>query len=216
MSRDYPARSSRKQGRGERYAEGRGRCSEGRGGQREPSFRLFFAVDIPENAVNGLVLWQREFLTSERMLRITPAGQLHITLVFLGQMGEKERDIALDRLEAINDRSAIEATATGIVGLPHGRSPRVIAAEIDEPACRLETIHNELVAGLEEKALYKREKRPFSPHVTIARVRGGGHLELSEIHPGPVKFTAVRITLYNSILKANGAEHVALKSVQLN
>lgn len=216
MSRDYPARSSRKQGRGERYAEGRGRRSEGRGGQREPSFRLFFAVDIPENVVNELVLWQREFLVSERMLRMTPAGQLHITLVFLGQMGEKERDLAFGLLEAVNGRGAIEAAATGIVGLPRGRSPRVIAAKIDEPAGRIEVIHNELAAGLEEKALYKREKRPFFPHVTIARGRGRAQLELSEIHPEPVKFTAVRITLYNSILKANGAEHVALNSVQLN
>ncbi|MFA6002356.1 MAG: RNA 2',3'-cyclic phosphodiesterase [Thermoleophilia bacterium] len=216
MSRDYPARSSRRQGRGERYAEGRGSRHVGRGGQREPSFRLFFAVDIPENAVDGLVLWQSELLASERMLRITPAGQLHITLVFLGKMGEKEKDIALEHLGAVNDRSAIEATATGIVGLPRDRSPRVIAARIAEPAGRIAAIYNELAAALEEKELYKREKRPFFPHVTIARTRGRSHLELSEMHPEPVKFTAVRITLYNSILKANGAEHVALKSVQLN
>lgn len=216
MTRDYPARASRRQGRGERYAEGRSHRSEGRGGQREPSFRLFFAVDIPENAVKELVSWQQEFLSTEKILRLTPAEQLHVTLVFLGQMGERERDISLDLLEAISDRSVIEATAADIVGLPRGRSPRVIAAEIDEPAGRIKAIHDELVAGLEEKAHYRREKRPFFPHVTIARARGRTHLELSEIHPAPVKFTAVRITLYNSILKANGAEHVVLRSVQLN
>ena len=217
MTRDYPARPSRRQGRGERYAEGRGRCGEGRGGQRQgPSFRLFIAVDIPEEATRRLVGWQQKYLAADRALRLTPEGQLHVTLAFLGRMGEQERDLAAAELDKVAGREAFEMTANGLVGLPAGRSPRVIAVRCEEPSGRLKAIHDELAVGLIAKGLYEREKRQFFPHVTIARVRGRTYLDLSEIQPEPVKFTAVRVTLYNSLLLVSGASHEALKTVQLN
>lgn len=217
MSRDYPARPSRRQGRGERYAEGRRRSDGGRGGQKgEQKQRLFIAAEIPAEAIEGLVSWQMRYLLRERTLRLTPPEQLHVTLVFLGQLGEHERDLAIGQLDSLSDRSQFTVTANAIVGLPRGRGPRVIAAELEEPAGRLKAIYEELAGGLEEKKVYKREKRPFFPHVTIARVRGRIKLETGEIQPEPVKFTAVRITLYNSILKPGGAVHQPLKTVQLN
>lgn len=215
MARDYSARPSRRQGRGERYAEGRNRPGRGAGGQRlGPSWRLFVAVEIPAEAILSLVGWQHDYLT-DRVLRLTPADQLHITLAFLGQKDEKEHDLAAAQLDELESLQAFEVTAERLIGLPIGRGPRVIAVECTEPSGRLAALHGELAAGLVAKGLYKPEKRGFLPHVTVARVRGRSRLDLSEIHPEPVKFTAVRVTLYNSILKASGALHEALKTVQL-
>lgn len=216
MARDYPARPSRRQGRGERYAEGRSLPGRGAGGQRQrPSWRLFVAVEIPADAVLSLVGWQQDHLASDHTLRLTPSDQLHITLAFLGQKDEKERDLAAAQLDELESLRSFEMTAERLIGLPHGRSPRVIAVECTEPSGRLVALHGELAAGLVAKGLYKPEKRGFLPHVTVARARGRSQMDLSEIHPEPVKFTAVRVTLYNSILKASGALHEALKTVQL-
>ena len=216
MSKDYPARSSRRQGRGERYAEGGWRRPEG------PSYRLFIAVDIPSEATRRLVDWQREFLVGDRALRMVPEDQMHVTLVFLGRLKEKELGQASAQLDELGMPEPFEVTANGLVGLPKGRSPRVIAAGIEAPGeplgkpdGRLKAIHDQLAAGLVAKRLYKRETRQFFPHVTIARARGRTRLDLSQIHTEPVKFTAVRITLYNSVLKQGGAVHQALKTVQL-
>lgn len=167
------------------------------------------------DATRELVGWQENYLAGHHSLRLTPVEQLHVTLIFIGQAGENERDLAVAQLEELAPPAVFEVTATGIIGLPRGRSPRVIAAECVEPSGRLAAIHKELAAGFVAKGLYKREKRPFLPHVTIARARGRTLLNPEEIHPEPVKFTAVRVTLYNSILKASGALHEALKTVQL-
>jgi 2'-5' RNA ligase len=209
LSKNFAARFSRRQGRGERYAEGRGRRPE------HASYRLFIAVEIPLTATRALVAWQQQFLASDPALRLTPAEQLHITLVFLGQMGERERDGVALQLDELGRPESFEVVVDAIVGLPRDRSPRVIAAGLKEPTGRLNAIHDKLAVGLVEKQLYKREKRPFFPHITLARARGRMHLNLSEIQPEPVKFTAVRVTLYNSILKPSGAIHQALKSVHL-
>lgn len=197
-------------------APGKNRRGGGPGGrQNRPGYRLFIAVDIPGKAIGELVNWQQQYLASDRALRVTPEGQLHITLVFLGQMGEGERELAEAQVDALTERTAFKVAVTGLVGLPKGRSPRVIAAGIEDPAGRIKAIHDELAAGLVEKRLYKREKRSYFPHVTIARARGRPRPDLLDIHPEPVQFTAVRVTLYNSILRPSGAVHEALKSVQL-
>lgn len=181
-----------------------------------PSYRLFFAVEVPEAATEALVSWQEKHLRQDPALRLTPPGQLHVTLVFLGQMGEDQRKAAAASMEGLEGRSSFAVTLAGMVGLPRGRSPRVIAAAIEDPAGRIVAIHDELAAGLVKERLYKREKRPYFPHVTIARARGRPHLDPVEVKPDPVQFTAVRVTLYNSILRPDGAEHVALQSVKMN
>jgi 2'-5' RNA ligase len=140
---------------------------------------------------------------------------MHITLAFLGEKDENERDLAAAQLEGLESLQAFEVEAKRLVGLPKGRSPRVIAVECTEPSGRLAALHGELAARLAAKELYKPEKRAFYPHATVARARGRSRIDLSETHPEPVKFTAVRVTLYNSILKASGALHEALKTVQL-
>ena len=212
LSKDYPAKRSRRQGRGERYREGRPRRPDG------PSFRLFVAVEIPEEATGGLVAWQRDFLAVDRALRLVPREQLHITLIFLGQKSEEELVRVSGQLDELADEdplTSFEAAATAMVGLPKGRTPRVIAASIEEPAGRLKSIHGRLAAALARKQLFQSQRRQFFPHVTIARARGRVRLDLDQMQPEPVKFTAVRITLYNSILKSSGAIHQALKTVQL-
>jgi len=173
-------------------------------------------VEIPDEAIHGLMGWQKEYLAEDRSLRLTPPDQLHITLVFLGQKGEKERDLVSTQLDELGQYEKFAVTASRMVGLPHGRTPRVIAAECEEPTGRLKAIHSELEAGLVAKDLHKPGKREFFPHVTIARSRGRTKFDASGIRPEAVKFTAVRVTLYNSVLKASGAVHQSLKSVQLN
>ncbi len=178
-------------------------------------YRLFIAIELPGDAVRGLVRWQRLHLADDPALRLTPAEQLHVTLAFLGEMDERQQEQAADQLERIEDRSAFEMTATRLAGLPKGRNPRVIAAAFAEPVNRPRQLHDELVAGLVSKRLYRKERRPWFPHVTIARSRGKTRIRPAEIVSEPVKFTAVRVTLYNSILKPSGAEHRPLESVQL-
>ena len=84
-------------------------------------------------------------------------------------------------------------------------------------------------AGLQEKLvgarLYEPEKRPFWPHVTIARVRREERGSKRPAHvsklPGALPkellrpFGGVRLTLYRSELQPRGARYVPLAQVEL-
>ena len=71
-----------------------------------------------------------------------------------------------------------------------------------------------------EARFYEPEKRPFWPHLTVARVkpekRGKRKPALVESPPGPLPerlfrpFTALRLVLFRSHLRPQGAEYVPL------
>ena len=87
----------------------------------------------------------------------------------------------------------------------------------------------ELQAELEEKLvagrLYEPEKRPFWPHVTVARVKpegkGSKRPRRVEKFPGGLPKDLLqaavcrRVTLYRSELKPSGAEYRPLAQVKL-
>jgi 2'-5' RNA ligase len=93
---------------------------------------------------------------------------------------------------------------------------------VGEPVMWLEDMLGRLLAF---EGLYRSEKLPFWPHVTVARVRneGGGSRQPMRVEipsgPSPTKgiggFDAVRISLYRSELQPRGARYVPLAQAEL-
>jgi 2'-5' RNA ligase len=90
----------------------------------------------------------------------------------------------------------------------HGKR-RVVALELDDPSGTLRTLQHEVSAGLAAEGLYQPEKRPWLPHVTVARFRRPGHpFSLQNVNIGA--FGVVRMVLYSSDLSRGGAVHTPL------
>jgi len=188
---------------------------------KSPRARLFVALDLPREVREGIVSWQRAELTQEA-LRVVGPENLHVTLAFLGYLPEKAIGSVAEVVHAVSVPAPRIQLAPEPVAKPRGR-PRFFALDAQSEA----TI--ELQADLErelvEKRLYKPEKRPFWSHVTVARVRperrGSKRPARIERPPGPLPdallepFDAVRITLYRSTLRPQGAEYAPLAQVAL-
>ncbi|HWM64766.1 MAG TPA: RNA 2',3'-cyclic phosphodiesterase [Solirubrobacterales bacterium] len=188
---------------------------------KNPRARLFVALDLPEAVRSGIVEWGREALGDAALRRVAPES-LHITLAFLGYLPEKE----VPRLAAIVEASGGPAPAIelgGPVQRPERGRARLFALPAESPRAV------ELQAGLRERlvsaGLYKPEKRPFWPHVTVARVR---REERGSKRPAPVSqppealpqallqpAVCRRMTLYRSELQPRGAQYIPLAQVEL-
>jgi 2'-5' RNA ligase len=87
----------------------------------------------------------------------------------------------------------------------HGKR-RVVALELEDPAGRLRDLQRKVSGGLAAEGLYEPEKRPWLPHVTVARCRRPGHpFSLQNVNIG--SFGVVRMVLYSSHLERAGAVH---------
>ena len=189
---------------------------------KSPRARLFVALDLPQDVRAGLVDWQRTAL-ADPALRVVRPEALHMTLVFLGYHAEKEvKVIAKTAFDVDSPAPAVELSADP-VGVPSGKRPRLIAlaANSDGTVALQKQIEDRLV----EAGYYKPEKRPFWPHLTVARVKpeapGSRKPALIRTAPHPLPehmfrfFRPTRLVLFKSHLRRTGAEYEAMAELEL-
>ena len=178
--------------------------------------RLFCALQLPPAAVDELAAWQVEQLRSapggssaNAPGRLVPPGNLHVTLAFLGARPVDEVPaIARELAEATRAAAPAELRPLGY------RETRSVGMILYEDPSRAATALTEALGErLEQLGVYRRERRPWLPHVTVLRFRERAGLtpELTNIR----SFRAVRTALYSSSLRPGGAQYEALETAAL-
>jgi 2'-5' RNA ligase len=169
---------------------------------------MFLALDLPEHARDALVRWRDVILGSRSDVRPVRPEALHVTLVFLGWQDESAADrIADAAFGSLPDAPPPRLTATGVRPLPP-RDPRLFALDLDDEDGRATALQSALSGALEAGGWYRPEKRPFWPHMTLARVKRGERRVAPpppEPEPPPDPFDAAVVTLYRSTLRPQGA-----------
>jgi 2'-5' RNA ligase len=176
--------------------------------------RLFLAVELPENVKEilhrGLGTLKRD-QPPARWVR--PEG-LHVTLKFLGELPEgavAELQDAIPKVFA--PLAPVEVRLGGGGFFPSEHRPRVAwvgggAPGLESWAAALEAVGEQF--GVE------RERRPFSLHLTLARIErpwGAQAVEHFKIQTGKwlfAPFVASAVTLFKSDLLPGGAAYTAL------
>lgn len=191
--------------------------------------RLFVALDLPEEVREGLASWQKRAL-SDPALRPMRAEALHITVCFLGHRHQRTIPRIAEIIARVGKRPVELRFDPEPSPIPKGRPRLYAVGGRSESASALQ---RELAEALAAERLYEPEKRSFWPHVTVARVRserlppgpkerrGRGRSRRVGEPPAPLPqaltepFGAVRLSLYRSNLKPQGAEYVRLDGVDL-
>jgi RNA 2',3'-cyclic 3'-phosphodiesterase len=183
---------------------------------KSPRVRLFVALELPEDMVEALSRWSREALGEVRGARVLRPGSLHVTLVFLGYQAERD----VERIAQVSFEGGageFELAPEDVVPVPRSR-PRLFALSLADRDEALVRWQGALSERLHAARFYEPEKRPFWPHVTLARVkrdaRVGRGFEPPELPPELTRpFRAGRVTLYRSTLQRSGAVYEALASI---
>jgi 2'-5' RNA ligase len=180
-----------------------------------PAVRLFVALDLPPAARAALAAF-RAAAADPAVWRPVDDGALHLTLAFLGWRAEGDVPAVTALVEA--SAGGVEAPPLVLgdaLALPP-RRPRVLAAEVHDEAAALAPLQAALSSRLAETGLYEPERRPFRPHVTVARLRRGARAPRAvPAGPEPVAFRGAAVTLYRSRLARSGASYEPLASVPL-
>jgi 2'-5' RNA ligase len=173
-----------------------------------PRARLFLALDLPEHARERIVGWRDALVDGRRDLRPVRAEALHVTLVFLGWQDESAATkIADAAFGALPDGPPPRLTPARVRSLPP-RNPRLFALDLDDEEGRATALQAVASDALEAGGWYRPEKRPFWPHLTLARVKRGERRvpPLPDVPPVPPEpFEAPVVTLYRSTLRPQGA-----------
>ena len=139
--------------------------------------RAFIALEMHASMQRALSHTIERFAQALPALRWVDAASIHLTLAFLGELDDERLALAMEATQATaQDFPSFQyrLTAPGVFGSP--RQPRVIWMGIeDSPLAQLhgsplQRLHHTLNRELERRD-FETEKRPFSPHLTLARVK---------------------------------------------
>jgi len=133
--------------------------------------RTFISLEMNEHLQSHLVGVIRQVAQVLPGVRwVDPAG-IHLTLAFLGELTNEQLAEAIEATETVAQHSegfSYRLARLGIFGPVH--RPRTIWMGIDEPTGALSHLYRALNRELERRG-FEVDKRPFSPHLTLARIK---------------------------------------------
>ncbi len=179
--------------------------------------RLFVAVDVPADVrdlVEEAVSPIRERYPRAKWV---PKQNQHVTLKFLGSTWPRLVDWVLESIGSVSRASEpFGSRVLGIGAFPKPGRARVLWAGLDDPEGRAAALAATLEHALERE--FKREKRAFTPHLTVARfdppVSIGEELRAAS-GLGSEAFPVDRLVLYRSHLQRPAPVYEALREFRL-
>jgi RNA 2',3'-cyclic 3'-phosphodiesterase len=168
--------------------------------------RLFLALRLPDGALDGVERWQSEQLPT---VRVVPRENLHVTLAFLGRTPSGELDAVVGALRAaVRDAGEIRLTP-----LRYRETRSVGMLVLEDEGGRAALVAGNVQERLEELGVYRREGRPWLPHLTVARWRDRPRLQ--PVPPSMGTFVPSDAAAYLSRLHPDGARYEVLETVAL-
>lgn len=177
--------------------------------------RLFVAALLPENVRIRLC----EYIKTVRPLcegvRWEHIDKLHVTLKFLGSVEDaKAPEIGSIIGGLSRPYTPFETAFLGAEGFPDLKHPRVLYVGLSgNPG--LSSLQASIEEGLEPLG-FEKEMRPFTPHVTIGRVKSGLRVREPLPDPEPNEFVIDEIGLIKSETRRDGSVYTPLHIFRLN
>lgn len=130
--------------------------------------RLFAGIDLPNEVRENLAALLGGLRPCAR-LNWSPAENLHITTKFIGEWPEQRLDALVAALQSLPPRQPIGIALQGLGWFPNARAPKIfwVGVKADGGLAELARHTDETVARLGVPL----ERRPFSPHLSLARIR---------------------------------------------
>jgi RNA 2',3'-cyclic 3'-phosphodiesterase len=191
------------------------------------TMRLFVGVELDEALHAACAAAARELQERLRHARVNlaarwvPEHNLHTTLWFLGNVGEAQAAAIVEALRSDWDIASFSIGVSGAGCFPPSGPPRIVWLGVSGGAECLTELHRELADRLLPLG-FEPERRPYHPHVTIARVKDADRtishkvraiLEAADPRPGSGDVRSV--TLFQSHVSSAGARYVPLLRVPL-
>lgn len=186
--------------------------------------RSFIAIELDNQLlarIESLQTRLRQDLPGGLVRWVKPSG-IHLTLQFLGDVAEPQLEQLAQALHrACSQVAPFAVQVAGMGCFPNAKRPRVIWVGIEEPTGTLVALQKE-VAQANISLGFEPERRPFSPHLTLGRIKRGqpaalqmlgNYVSRSKVRIGEQQVAAV--SLIRSDLYPSGAVYTQLSTVAL-
>lgn len=131
--------------------------------------RTFIAVNLPDEIKKKVAEVTASLKKIDSGIKWVEPQNLHLTLKFLGWVEDKRLPEVVEITGKVSSPS-FKLKLAGMGSFPEGKSPRVLWVDIIEGAAELKALADHLEEDF-SAAGFRAEKREFSPHLTIGRIK---------------------------------------------
>ncbi len=188
--------------------------------------RSFIAIELPAEVKSGLQQVQNILKSGDpTCAKWVDPNSIHLTLKFLGNVKSEKMDAVIQAMtQAARRVSPFDLELKGFGAVPNLRRVQIVWAGIIGDIDKLNLLQNNLETALSPMG-FKTEKRPFTPHLTLARMREyatplqrqaiGEVIAKVKLEPNMVIYVD-SISLMKSQLTRTGAIYSRLSSAELS
>ena len=178
--------------------------------------RLFISLDIPENEINRLSDLCNSIYGVPNDLRWEDESKMHITLKFLGDVGENIAELLLRRLEEV-EFDKILASFNKFSFFKKNGSLKILFASLSENM-KIKEFHK-IIEEECELLGFEKESRKYHPHLTLLRIKGNEEderlLKFNNYQIEKTEFSINSFSVIKSKLLRTGSEYTILKRFNL-
>ncbi len=187
--------------------------------------RSFIAIELPHEVKSALAELQAGLQPDKQpSVKWVDPYSIHLTLKFLGDIAAaKTSDITSAIEEASREIAPFSLEVKGLGVFPNFKRVRVVWVGVEGDISRLKLLQQRIESNLVPLG-FARESRPFTPHLTLARVReriapteqqSFGQLIAGASFEAAHQFTVGSINLMRSQLTRESAIYRQLTAVSL-
>jgi 2'-5' RNA ligase len=182
--------------------------------------RTFIAVELPEEIKRQIEQLQAPLKNTDAFVSWVKPKNIHVTLKFLGEVPEEKIDEVFSAVRrALEGAREFTMSLKGMGGFPNLKRPRVIWVGAGSGGEELSQMAKRIEEEMEEVG-FPREKRRFSAHFTIGRVKSPKNIEkLTELVESTnfqtEEIEVNEVVVMRSQLHSAGAIYTALEKVPL-
>jgi 2'-5' RNA ligase len=181
--------------------------------------RLFVALALPPELKKTLGLLLKEISSTKAPVKWVDPEHMHLTLKFLGEVADEKEQVIYEvsRLAAKGARP-FSLRVEEVGAFPSLKRARVIWVGVSKSP-HLATLSRRIEEGFQAVG-FPAEKKPWTPHLTLGRVKGDSHLRdlesrLAAASFPPHTFTVENISIVKSILRPSGPIYTTLREIPL-
>lgn len=182
--------------------------------------RLFVAILLDDGVRSALQRLEDRLKPSCEGVRWISAELLHLTMKFLGEVADRDvAGVAEAVARCAHEAAPFDMAIAGCGTFPAGGAVRIVWAGVRQESGALLRCAEAVERNLEPLG-FPPERRPYSAHITIGRVRidrSGGRLRSTVARNtlDPVEQSVSSITLMSSVLSPSGPTYTAVSTAKL-
>lgn len=189
--------------------------------------RIFIGIEIDAAARSAVDAASRELRgrvdrsVADAAVRWVPAENFHITLWFIGHVDEGRARAVLSAVGEPIDAPVFSIELSGMGAFPPSGPPRVLWIGVGDGFDAVRTLHGVVESRLVPLG-FEPEGRPYSPHLTLARIKDVARNHAAALRAlvrttaaAPVRSAVAAVTVFESRVSSKGAVYTPLLRVPL-